>query len=336
MYLLKTAVISDILKSLREKMTVIAPRKWGDVLVYGEIEKGEEWVTKGLPVRPLKEWFFPASEHLLYFRNYRIREPDLEDKPFVIWGARMCDASSLMMLDKVFTGAYPDPYYLRRRELSALVLLRCVEPLWGCFCKELAINEEGADIILTPIDGGFALEVATPKGEELLSYFNIHLEDGKAKEGEVKEVVRRFEDSFSTPFNKVEVNNFLQKAWEHPIWAELARRCLGCGICTFLCPTCHCFDIEDENITLQVGARYRCWDTCQFALFTLQASGHNPRPTEKERVRQRFMHKLSYCPQRYQETFCTGCGRCVRLCPVNIDIRGVFRLASPKEVSTPG
>lgn len=336
MYFIKIEAIDDIVRKLREKRTVIAPRIWGDVLVYGEIEKGQEWIYKGLPIRPLKEWFFPATEHLFYFRNGSIREPDLEDKPFVVWGARMCDASSLMMLDRVFTSVYPDPYYIHRRELATVVLLRCEQPLWGCFCKELAINEEGADILLTPVEGGFTVEVVSPKGEELLKEFSDYLDNGEAKDEEAREVVEKFENAFSTLYDKGEIHNFLLQAWEHPIWAEFARRCLGCGICTFLCPTCHCFDIEDENITLQVGTRYRCWDTCQFALFTLQTSGHNPRPTKRERVRQRFMHKLSYCPERYQETFCTGCGRCVRLCPVNIDIRDVLKLASFQGVSTPG
>ncbi|MBC7327577.1 4Fe-4S dicluster domain-containing protein [bacterium] len=335
MFLLKN--LDEIVNNLRQKRTVIAPRKWGDVVVYGEIEKAEEWVRVGLPIRPLKEWFFPATEHLFYFRDGQIREPDLEDKPFVIWGARMCDVASLQMQDKVFNGVYIDPYYIHRRKLATIVLLRCKEPLWGCFCKEMGIGEEGADLILTPLEDGFALEVASPKGEELLKDFGVQLEEaGDRVIEEVREVLKHFEESFSAPYDKEIVHQFLKGAWEHPIWSELARRCLSCGICTFLCPTCHCFDIEDENITLQVGARYRCWDTCQFAIFTLQTSGHNPRPTKRERVRQRFMHKLFYCPERYSETFCTGCGRCVRLCPVNIDIREVLKLASFQEVSQPG
>lgn len=336
MYFIKEEDINRIIENLRQKRAVIAPRKWGDVTVYGEIEKGEEWIKEGLPVRPLKEWFFPASEHLFYFKEGEIRERDLGDKPFVIWGARMCDVASLGMLDKVFNGVYPDPYYIRRRELSTILLLRCKEPLWGCFCKEMSIDEKGADIILTPLEGGFALEISSPKGEELIKDFAIQLEDDEGKKEEVEKVIRGFEQAFAPPHDKQAISSFLGEAWEHPIWAELARRCLGCGICTFLCPTCHCFDIEDENITLQVGARYRCWDTCQFALFTLQTSGHNPRPTKRERTRQRFMHKLSYCPQRYQETFCTGCGRCVRFCPVNIDIREVLKLPLSQEVKTTG
>ena len=328
--------IKRFLQNIKAKMTLIAPRKWGDVIVYAQIEELGEWVREGLPVRPLKEWFFPASEHLFYFRDGKIREPEGEEKPFLVWGARMCDIASLKLLDKVFNGVYKDPYYIKRRELSTLVLLRCSEPMWGCFCKEMEITEEGADLILTPLEDGFLLEIGTRKGDELLEQSGVKFGDGKERQEERKEFLGRFEEAFDKPYDKQEIYQFLKGAWEHPIWEELARRCLGCGICTFLCPTCHCFDIEDENITLQVGARFRCWDTCQFALFTLQTSGHNPRPTKRERVRQRFMHKLSYCPERYSETFCTGCGRCVRLCPVNIDIREVLGLASPKEVATTG
>jgi ferredoxin len=328
--------IKRFLQNLKEKMTVIAPRKWGDVVVYAQIENADEWVREGLPVRPLKEWFFPASEHLFYFRDGKIREPQGEDKPFLIWGARMCDIASLKFLDKVFNGVYKDPYYIRRRELATIVLLRCLEPMWGCFCKEIGITEEGADLILTPLEEGFLLEIGSEKGEELLNNSGMEFEDGEGRVGEREEFLRRFEEAFDKPYDKQEIYRFLKGAWEHHIWEELARRCLGCGICTFLCPTCHCFDIEDENLTLQVGARFRCWDTCQFSLFTLQTSGHNPRPTKKERVRQRFMHKLVYCPERYSETFCTGCGRCVRLCPVNIDMREVLKLATAQEVTPTG
>ena len=101
------------------------------------------------------------------------------------------------------------------------------------------------------------------------------------------------------------------------------ERCLACGACSFLCPTCHCFDIQDE-VTAEGGVRFRCWDTCQFGEFTRMGAGHNPRPTQKERVRQRVSHKFKYLVEEFGRLGCTGCGRCVEACPVNIDIRSVL------------
>ena len=119
----------------------------------------------------------------------------------------------------------------------------------------------------------------------------------------------------------------LDKAFDASFWNEIHQKCLGCGICTFLCPTCYCFDITDE-VKDEQGKRIRCWDSCMFPQFTLHASGHNPRPTYRERMRQRIMHKFNYCPENYKETFCVGCGRCIRNCPVNLDIRQIIKIAN--------
>jgi len=115
----------------------------------------------------------------------------------------------------------------------------------------------------------------------------------------------------------------LDEMYDDPFWDELHLRCLGCGVCTYLCPTCHCFDIVDEG-NGAAGQRLRNWDTCQFALFTHHTSGHNPRPTGRERMRQRVMHKFNYFVSNFGDIACVGCGRCVRECPVNLDIRAVI------------
>ena len=111
--------------------------------------------------------------------------------------------------------------------------------------------------------------------------------------------------------------------WEDPIWAEMAQKCLGCAVCSYMCPSCSCFDIQDET-TGSTIERYRCRDTCQFTDFTLMGAGHNPRPEKKMRVRQRVMHKFKYQMEQFQMLGCTGCGRCVENCPVNIDLRAVL------------
>ena len=123
----------------------------------------------------------------------------------------------------------------------------------------------------------------------------------------------------------------LDRSFENPIWQELTEKCLGCGVCTYLCPTCHCFDIVDETHA-STGQRMRTWDSCQFPQFTLQASGVNPRATVKERFRQRVMHKFSYMIESYEQIGCVGCGRCVTECPVNLDIRHVVNSISKQEV----
>ena len=121
--------------------------------------------------------------------------------------------------------------------------------------------------------------------------------------------------------------------YKAPFWEEVAFACINCGTCTYVCPTCWCFDIQDENHG-KAGMRIRNWDSCMFPLFTLHGSGHNPRGTKLHRVRQRFMHKLKYYVDKYDSGIqCVGCGRCVRLCPVNIDIRRVCDVMNSYNVS---
>ena len=115
----------------------------------------------------------------------------------------------------------------------------------------------------------------------------------------------------------------LDKIFENELWKNISLKCLGCGICTFQCPTCHCFDIQDET-TITNGARVRVWDTCMNPEYTLHASGHNPRPARMNRTRNRVYHKFNYYPKNYNVIACVGCGRCISDCPVNIDIIDVI------------
>ncbi len=130
------------------------------------------------------------------------------------------------------------------------------------------------------------------------------------------------EESFTTKFDFDLVTKVLDENFEHPVWQEISESCIGCSSCTFLCPTCTCFDVIDENDEYNNrGRRIRIWDTCQSCLYTLETSGHNPRPTRIQRCRNRIMHKFSYYPSNYDCLGCVGCGRCITACPVNNELR---------------
>ncbi len=138
----------------------------------------------------------------------------------------------------------------------------------------------------------------------------------------------RAESAVESRFSFKGVSEKLDRMFDDPFWDKTCQKCLGCGVCTFLCPTCCCFDILEET---EEEKRVRIWDSCQFSCFTLQGSGHNPRPSGKERMRQRIMHKFNYFVKNHGDSFCVGCGRCVKECPVNLDIREVVRAISTRE-----
>ncbi|MBC7104453.1 MAG: 4Fe-4S dicluster domain-containing protein, partial [Firmicutes bacterium] len=277
---------------------------------------------------PPKGFFFPQSEKILSWRG-RAWEPELVPppgpEPVVLFGVRPCDLRALTVLEPVFGGPHPDPSWRRRRELTTVVGLGCTEPGPYCFCSAWGISPVAApeaDLMLVPLAPGaeeYLLAVQSARGAELLRRSGVEPRPPGADPAELLarcagEAVARFRRAV----DPTGLEAAAERLFDHPYWKELARRCLGCGICTFLCPTCHCFNIIDRTAPDGGGARYRCWDSCLFERFTLQASGHNPRPTRAERLRNRLLHKLSYHVTRYGLEGCTGCGRCVAACPANI------------------
>ena len=197
----------------------------------------------------------------------------------------------------------------------------------SCFCTSVGGGPgdgAGADLLAVGLDADLLLRAQTPKGEELLaSVADLLTESTPEAVQEAEERIRGAADQI-TPARVDHSAQRLRDAYDSPLWAGAGQKCLGCGTCSFLCPTCHCFDITDE-VRNGTGRRVRTWDCCAYPLFTLHASGHNPRPTPKERWRQRIMHKFRYALEGAGRLFCVGCGRCIRNCPVSMDLRTVFR-----------
>ncbi|MBN2043939.1 MAG: 4Fe-4S dicluster domain-containing protein [Anaerolineales bacterium] len=299
---------------------VVAPIEHNGHYLYEPIQSSREidW-SFTRPILPVKEYFFNPTEQILTFTkqwgNVTIHETLQEDQRIII-GVRPCDAHGLKVLDAMFLDADPlDPNYKAHRDRTLLVGFACIETLPTCFCTSLGEgpdSTDGLDLLITPINDGFIVEPVTARGEGLAASMGwVDREIEKPAPPEMPII----------PFPE-------QGAWEAlfhlPIWEQTAERCLSCRICAYVCPTCRCFDIRDELIAAKDGKqefeRIRVWDSCASEAYRKIAGGHNPRKAKAERLRNRFYCKFDYFPSQYGPLACTGCGRCIELCPVNIDI----------------
>lgn len=273
------------------------------------------------PANSLKEFVFPRHEKLYGYRR-RGREIELAEAggpvaDAIVVGARPCDAAALPILDRVFNWDCRDEFYNRRRDATAVVTLACAACDEHCFCTSVGLGpaaERGSDVLLLPLtDGQYEVRCLTEKGEKLFS--------GRTRASEAAAPAPAFPE---VKFSAGAIRDLLAANFDSPIWDALTLRCLGCGICTYGCPTCHCFDMVDEGHAAG-GCRAKNWDSCQFAMFTLHASGHNPRPRQPQRQRQRVQHKFRIYPEKFGDTLCTGCGNCARGCPVGLGILETVR-----------
>ncbi len=319
--------VGEVLQEL-SKFRLITPVKSDDVVLFREIaDPKEAFLEYGNSTVPPKKVVFPQTETLFRFTigNPELREKNVEEEgTTVIFGLRPCDARAMSIVDKLFSWDYEDPYYLKRRELTTLVGMTCVQPpSINCFCTSLQgspFGKDGLDVLLVDMGDHFLFQPLTEKGARMEETLASYLED--ASPGDVERASSMEEEAKGKIVRSIDPQGIAEKLpslWEDPLWKRVSDACLGCGICTFLCPTCHCFDMQDE-VERGEGRRARMWDSCMFCEYTLHASGHNPRPTRKERTRNRISHKYSYYPKRFDVIACVGCGRCISLCPVNIDI----------------
>lgn len=283
-----------------------------------------------------KNLFHPQAERMFVYSTKDgdpekniMKEVEKDYSPRVILGIRPCDAKGFVLDDANFdTPTFKDPWWVRRREATTLVGLACNSAPSTCFCTALGsgpADTKGMDVLLSDVGEGYIATGVTAKGEELLKSIKGEAVPAGAKD-KAAEQAKAVEVAMDKPFDvKAIADKNLLELFNTTVWDEVQFACLNCGNCTFSCPTCWCFDIQDE-VQENQGDRIKLWDSCMFPLFTHHGSGHNPRSNKAQRVRQRFLHKLKYYQDKYnQGAACVGCGRCVKSCPVNIDIRQVAR-----------
>jgi len=282
-----------------------------------------------------KSIVYPQSEVMFEYTldeehedHHTMKEVDKPHSRRAVIGIRPCDAASFVLVRRNFdTPEYKDPYWIRSYETTTFVGLACSEPCSTCFCTTAGcgpFHEDGLDVLLIDAGDHFLAKTITPKGQDFLTTGDWQTE---ADDKQIDHLQKAAESKISTSvFTDKLKHSITTELYSAPFWEEVAFSCINCGTCTYVCPTCWCFDIQDETHK-NSGVRMRNWDSCMYPLFTHHASGHNPRNTKLHRVRQRFMHKLKYFVDKYDTGIqCVGCGRCIRLCPVNIDIRTVCEL----------
>jgi sulfhydrogenase subunit beta (sulfur reductase) len=330
--------LTGALDRLRGSYRIFGPVKEEKFHCFRELTQGQAPDFEFLNTRlSPKSLIYPQSEAMFTYSlderredHHIMKEAPWDDTPRAVIGIRPCDVKAFLLVRKNFdTPEYKDPYWLKAYEATTFVGYACNDPCNSCFCTTAGsgpFNEEGLDILLVDTGGTFLAKVLTEKGAQLAAAAGWDSAVGDA-DGRITELKQAAEAKITASVATDRLGSQDTLAlYGAPFWEDVSFSCINCGTCTFVCPTCWCFDIQDETHG-KSGLRMRNWDSCMFPLFTLHGSGHNPRGTKLQRVRQRFMHKLKYYVDKYGDGIqCVGCGRCVRLCPVNIDIRRVCEL----------
>ncbi|MFO8060519.1 MAG: 4Fe-4S dicluster domain-containing protein [Bacillota bacterium] len=320
--------VAGAVEILAQRAEVYAPiDEDGQVLL--KRWQGEELATSYVNTdNSLKTILYPQTQEIARFEGgYEDMSVSKPPPPgeMVIFGGRPCDALALARTARVLTeGEFCDEDFRRRRERTTVITVACEEAGPNCFCTAMVgspAGTRGSDVVCYPLEGYFYLDPVTERGAEVISLLRDQLED--APEDEVERARERCGAIPVPAADGLSVGGLGEDLFDHPYWSNVSGRCLSCGICGYVCPSCYCFAIFDSTRGTS-GRRMRGWDSCQFENYLLMAADHNPRPTSLERVRQRFMHKLVYFPEEYGEMQCVGCGRCVERCPVGLHMLAVI------------
>ena len=337
MYKIAKENLSALFRLIAESQELYLPVRTAEQVNFGVWSEDAEVDLDTLKsVKSPKDAFFPQSENLYTCikegKKIQIEPEALKEQKFVVFGMKACDVQGVQVLDKVFLADPLDTFYAARRDHGTIVAMACHEPEESCFCKVFGIDcaELAADVATWMVEGNLYWKSLTEKGEALTKDVENLLEsaddaDEKKVEDE-KAAIRSIVEKL--PYSNLSLEGWngdaLSEKFDSPLWEELYKPCLACGTCTFVCPTCQCYDITDYNTGHGVK-RYRCWDSCMYSDFTMMAHGNN-RTSQMQRYRQRFMHKLVYFPANNDGMYsCVGCGRCVEKCPASLNIVKVIK-----------
>lgn len=327
--------LSRFVASLQNQYRVVGPRPVDGQYIFDDVESpGELHLDYTQTVIPPKKYMLPQREELMRFKlDGSQLEPIFDGQPTVVLGVHTCDLHAIQLLDKVFGSGFDDQHYRARRENTLLISVECLRPCSPhSFCKSMGTLSatDGFDLHLTDLSnpqngagaGEYAVDVGSERGRALLEQ---HAETRPATDEDYQRLNAVLAEKwphfwYRLDFDVSELPWLMRVSYKSGLWEELGQRCLACGSCTNVCPTCLCFNVEDEvDFALSAGKRFRQWDSCQLDEFATVAGGHNFRESRAHRQRHRFLRKGQYQTDLYGLLGCVGCGRCAQACLVHIN-----------------
>lgn len=327
---LKKENLNKWLEYLKAKAKLYAPKRKETSFVFRQIKDPEEiCLDYTTTILPPKKYYFPQKEKLLYFdaKEFKAEKSFEEFEEFILFGVHTCDIAGIQCMDVVFRETPADPYYLNRKEKMTIIGIECLK-----YCDENAtcsamgnhVPRGGYDLMMIDVDHSYILHVNSDKGEQLV--LNLpYIKEASKKEMQLLDLARKekntiFKEELKAPLEKI--HQAFDKSFNSFVWKDVGRRCVGCGNCTAVCPTCYCFDVIDEvDLSLNNGTRFRIWNSCQMDDFAIVAGGENFRKGTESRQRHRYYRKFKYPVDKFNRYFCTGCGRCTRSCMADIKLK---------------
>ncbi len=326
---LKKINLSNWLEHLKNKAKLYAPRKKENLFVFRPVKDVKDVSLEYIPtILPPKKYYFPQKEKLLKFSAQPFKTAKAIDKfeEFILFGVHTCDIAGIQCMDVVFRDGPEDPNYLNRKDKMTIIGIECLkycDKYANCASMGNHVPRGGYDLMLIDIGDKFIIHINSEKGEKLIKEADF-IKEATESEMDSLECIREeknkiFKDEFYAPLPKIYEG--FDKSFNSDLWKDVGKRCVGCGNCTAVCPTCYCFDVSDEmELNLNDGLRYRIWNSCQMDDFAKVAGGEDFRKGREGRQRHRYYRKFKYPVDKFNRYFCTGCGRCTRTCMAGISL----------------
>lgn len=329
--ILKKSHFDDFISKLSHDKKIIAPVSKGfNNFAFEHVKSADNISLKYIPtILPPKKYFFPHEEKLLEFDTKfgQNMQAISEYENLVLFGVHTCDLAGIQCLNMVFSERPRDVNYLFKKNKILIIGLECndyCDDYASCALMDNDLPNGGYDLFFTDMGEYFIVHINTYPGELLIEETNVFEDANTSHHQELKKLREKKKEIFKDelPISHNDITNLFDKCYESKVWEDIGKRCLSCGNCTNVCPTCYCFDVFDEmNLDLKTGYRSRRWDSCQSETFAKVAGGENFRKKTSDRQRHRYYRKFKYPVERFSRHFCTGCGRCSRTCMASINLK---------------